>query len=67
MEEKEKIQLREALVKAKIDQLLLDRFVADLAAACGESCYSGCSKCCSSGTANRAFAELRPDIGPVVR
>ncbi len=46
--------LRKALVDAKVDRLLLDRFISGTLATCGEACYSGCAACCSSGTANRA-------------
>lgn len=45
--------LKDALKKAKIDELLMDRFIESALRSCGEACFSGCAACCSSGTANR--------------
>lgn len=46
--------LRKALYAAKIDSLLIDRFIDGSLGICNEACVSGCAACCSSGTANRA-------------
>ena len=59
MDKAQKEKLRQALTTAGIQTLLMDRFIDSFALSCDESCYYGCSKCCSSGTANRAFAELQ--------
>ncbi len=46
--------LKKALQAARIDELLIERFIDGALRTCGEACYSGCASCCSSGTANRA-------------
>jgi hypothetical protein len=47
-------ELREALSKANIGELLIDRFVDQLlGASCQAGCEEGCNQCCESGTANR--------------
>ena len=39
-------KLRVALKEAKIDDLLVDRFIDGALRSCNESCYSGCAACC---------------------
>jgi hypothetical protein len=58
LDEKKIGEIREALTRAGLGNVLVDRLVRGAFASCDESCYSGCSKCCSSGTANRAAEEV---------
>ncbi len=58
MDARKKEELKKALIAAKVGEVLVDEFIGDLLnrTACDEGCYAGCSKCCSSGSANR-FSE----------
>ncbi|PTW58843.1 hypothetical protein C8N35_109148 [Breoghania corrubedonensis] len=53
MDKKQLDSLKIALKEAKIDELLIDRFIDGALRTCNEACWSGCAACCSSGTANR--------------
>ena len=57
MEKTQKEALKKAIQNAKIDELLVDKFIEGLLSICDVSCLSGCAGCCSSGTANRAVAQ----------
>ncbi len=47
-------ELKVALKKARIDELLIDRFIDGALMSCSEACYAQCASCCSSGSGNRA-------------
>ena len=51
--------LGEALAKANVGELLIDRFLDQLlGGSCQAGCEEGCNQCCESGTANRFAAPL---------
>ncbi len=52
---------RKAMLAAGIGELLVDKYLAGVGSkGCDESCGTGCSQCCSSGTANRAASDESP-------
>ena len=53
MSKKAKEELKAAIHDAEITELDEERLEEVAGGTCNESCYSGCSQCCSSGTANR--------------
>jgi hypothetical protein len=61
MSDKTKKDLKEAMQGAEISDVELDTVSGG---ACSESCMSGCSMCCESGSANRGPATL--DVAAVV-
>lgn len=50
MSDKNKKELKDAMEAAEISDAELENVAGG---ACGESCYSGCSQCCYTGSANR--------------
>jgi len=48
-----KKKLADALREAGLTELDDAQLKAAVGGSCSESCVSGCSKCCSTGTANR--------------
>lgn len=55
MSDKNKKDLKEAMQGAEISDVDLDTVAGGT---CNESCQSGCSMCCESGSANRGPAEI---------
>jgi hypothetical protein len=54
MDLQKKGQLKKALAGANVGELLLERYIIGIEGTdCSGGCQSGCSQCCSSGTANR--------------
>jgi hypothetical protein len=59
MSDKEK-GLKQALESAEISEVDLESVSGGLAMTCNESCQTGCSQCCESGSANRGPAGVEP-------
>ena len=55
MSEKTKKDLKSAMKSAELSDVDLESVAGGT---CNESCYSGCSQCCSTGTANRGGGDL---------
>ncbi|NJL28833.1 MAG: hypothetical protein HC897_13545 [Thermoanaerobaculia bacterium] len=53
MSKKVREGLKDALHKADITELDEQRLEEVAGGVCNESCYEGCSQCCSTGSANR--------------
>lgn len=52
-------RLREALIKADVSELMVDRLMRRWFSSCQAGCEAGCDQCCETGTANR-FAAANP-------
>lgn len=64
MSDKTKKDLKKAMQGAEISDVDLDTVSGGT---CNESCYSGCSQCCATGTANRGAAggdEVLEQVAP---
>lgn len=62
MDVKKKAKIQKALLDAGVGELLAERLVQGVLMTCDESCRSGCAACCETGTANRAFSDIKETI-----